>query len=141
MMALRDLTRQREIERAIRDSEQRFRSLSQRLRGNRDRRPGRDRRYNKTLAGKLGFDLAELVGMNVSKLVTLPSRAIVMEKLRHPSDRPWEVECPRKDGTTFPAEVRARGVPYQGRVMRVVAVRDMTELKRARKHCSRKSSV
>ena len=132
LMALRDLTRQREIERAIRDSEQRFRSLSQAaFEGIAIHDQGVIVDINQTLAGMLGFGFAELVGTNVLKLVTLPSRATVMEKLRHPDDRPWEIEILRKDGTTFPAEVRAKDFPYQGRVMRVVAVRDITELKRA----------
>ncbi|HSD84687.1 MAG TPA: PAS domain S-box protein, partial [Anaerolineae bacterium] len=132
LMALRDLTRQREIERAIRDSEQRFRSLSQAaFEGIAIHDQGVIVDINQTLAGMLGFGFAELVGTSVLNLVPSSSREEVMERLRHPGDRPWEIEILRKDGTTFPAEVRARDFPYQGRVMRVAAVRDITELKRA----------
>ncbi len=132
LMALRDLTRQREIERAIRDSEQRFRSLSQAaFEGIAIHDQGVIVDINQTLAGMLGFDFAELVGTSVLNLVPPSSRPAVMERLRHPGDRPWEIEILRKDGTTFPAEVRARDLPYQERVMRVVAVRDITDLKKA----------
>jgi diguanylate cyclase (GGDEF)-like protein/PAS domain S-box-containing protein len=132
LMALRDLTRQREIERAIRDSEQRFRSLSQAaFEGIAIHDQGQIIDVNQTLAGMVGYEPAELVGSDVLGMVAPSSRADVMKRLRQPTDKPWEIEICRRDGTTFTAEIRARDFPYRGRSMRVVAVRDITELKRA----------
>ena len=132
LMALRDLTRQREIERIIRESEHRFRSLSQAaFEGIAIHDQGMIVDVNQTFAGMLGYEFTELVGASVLDLVPSSSRATVIERLQQPTDKPWEIEISRRDGTTFPAEVRARDFPYVGRSMRVVAVRDITELKRA----------
>lgn len=132
LMVLRDLSRQREIERAIRDSEHRFRSLSQAaFEGIAIHDRGVIVDANQTLAGMVGYEPADLIGAGVLDLVAPSSRAQVVERLQLPSDTPWEIEIRRRDGTMFVAEIRARDFPYLGRSMRVVAVRDITELKKA----------
>src|SRR6185369_17086728 len=56
---------------------------------------------------------------------------LVMEKIRSGDEQPYETIDVRKDGSRFPAEVRGRNMPYQGRMVRVIAVRDITERKQA----------
>ncbi len=41
----------------------------------------------------------------------------------------YEAVLLRKDGSTFPAEIRGRMVPYRGHIARVTAVRDITQRK------------
>jgi len=132
LIALRDLTRQREIERVIRDSEHRFRSLSQAaFEGIAIHDRGVIVDVNQTLAGMVGYESTDLIGATVLDLVAPSFRADVVKRLQHASDKPWEIEIRRRDDTTFIAEIRARDFPYLGRSMRVVAVRDITELKKA----------
>jgi two-component system cell cycle sensor histidine kinase/response regulator CckA len=45
-------------------------------------------------------------------------------------ERSYEVVALRKDGATFPAEVCGKPVPYQGRMVRVTSVRDLTDRKK-----------
>jgi PAS domain S-box-containing protein len=48
-----------------------------------------------------------------------------------PSDVLYEAVGLRKDGSTFPGEVCGKVIPYEGRTVRVSAVRDITERKQA----------
>ena len=59
------------------------------------------------------------------------SRALVDEKRRSGDEQPYEHLARRKDGTTFPVEVRGKTLPYKGRTARVTAIRDITERKKA----------
>ncbi|MGE5240366.1 MAG: EAL domain-containing protein [Bacteroidota bacterium] len=132
LMVMRDLTRQREIESVVRDSEHRFRSLSQAaFEGIAIHDRGVIVDVNQTLAGMVGHEPADLIGASVLDLVASSARTDVANRFQHASDKPWEIEIRRRDDTTFDAEIRARDFPYLGRSMRVVAVRDITELKKA----------
>ncbi|WP_155989812.1 EAL domain-containing protein [Thermithiobacillus tepidarius DSM 3134] len=133
LQVMRDLTRQRRAEEAIRESEARFRSLSQAaFEGIAIHEDGHFLAVNQTLASMLGYEPAELIGMHALDLIAPASRELLIERLRSKPDAPAEVEARRKDGTTLPVEIHAKDFSYHGRMRRVVAVRDITELKRAR---------
>ncbi|MHB8534424.1 MAG: EAL domain-containing protein [Sulfuricaulis sp.] len=129
LQMLRDLTRQREAENAIRESEQRHSGFSQAaFDGIAIHDRGVIVNLNPTLASMLGYDQAELIGTQLLELVAAPSRAFVTARLQVKSDESMEIQAMRKDGTELTVEVRARDFPYQGRALRVVAVRDIREL-------------
>ncbi len=131
LQVLRDLSRQRDAENAIRESEQRHRGLSQAaFDGIAIHDRGVIVNLNPALAGMLGYEHAELIGRHLLELVAEPSRALAMERLLATSDESLEVQVLRKGGTTLTVEVRARDFPDQGRALRVIAVRDIRELKR-----------
>jgi signal transduction histidine kinase len=46
-------------------------------------------------------------------------------------DRPYEIEVVRRDGRRIPVELQARSFPYRGQVQRVVAIRDISERRKA----------
>jgi PAS domain S-box-containing protein len=46
-------------------------------------------------------------------------------------EEPYEVTALRKDGTTFPAQIQGRMIQFNGRPVRVTALRDITERKKA----------
>ena len=132
IQVLRDLSRQRDAEDAIRESEQRHRGLSQAaFDGIAIHDKGVIVNLNTAFAAMLGYEHDELMGGHFLEFVAEPSRATVRERLLAKSDESMEVRLIRKDRTILTAEVRARDFPYQGRVLRVVAVRDIRELKRA----------
>jgi diguanylate cyclase (GGDEF)-like protein/PAS domain S-box-containing protein len=129
---LRDLSRQRNAEDAMRESERRHRGLSQAaFDGIAIHDKGVIVNLNPALAAMLGYTDSELMGAHLLEFVAEPSRAIVTEWLLAKSDDSMEIQTIRKDGTIRTVEVRACDFPYQGRALRVVAVRDIRELKRA----------
>ncbi len=129
---IRDLSRHRQGQEAIRSSEERFRRLSEAaFEGIFIHDRGTILDANQTLASMFGRELDELLGLNVLELVDETSRDFVREILIHPIDEPYEVGAVRKDRSRFSAEVRGRHVFHGERMRRVVAVRDVTELRRA----------
>ena len=128
---LRDLSRQRNAEDALRESELRHRSLSQAaFDGIAIHDKGVIVNLNPAFAALLGYEHGELMGAHFLEFVAESSRAIVTERLLAKSDESMEVQAIRKDGSILTVEVRALDFPYEGRALRVVAVRDVRELKR-----------
>jgi len=122
----------------LRESEERFRRLSHAsMEAISIHDANRILDANAALAGALGYDLAELIGMNPLALAAPESRALIRQNLLSGSDQPYEAVALRKDGSTFPVEVRGRNIPYQGRMVRVAALRDLTERKRAEMETTR----
>jgi PAS domain S-box-containing protein len=96
---------------------------------------------NQRFADLFGFARAkDLVGMDPSaRLVTLDSGAVLGEPAT-PDERAAvekEVSGIRRDGSAFPAETQTRAIEYKGKLRQVVAVRDVTERKRAATERSR----
>jgi PAS domain S-box-containing protein len=73
----------------------------------------------------------DLVGLPVEELVAEGSRDHLRERLRAPSPDPVELEGKRRDGIRLVLEVQTRAMSLMGRPVRVAAVRDVTERKRA----------
>lgn len=134
LQAIRDLSRQREADQALRESEMRYRNLSQAaFEGIAIHDKGVILDANQALADMLGYPVEEIVGAHMLELVAPSSREIVMSSFAATTEHPLEIEVVRRDGTTFVAEVRARDFPFEQRELRVVAVRDITELKGAQR--------
>ena len=93
---------------------------------------------NRAAAEMSGYGAAELVGMNVLKLAAPEDRALVRERMRVEGPAPYEARARRKDGSVFPIEVLGRTVPYQGRTVRVAALRDVSLRKVAESALSEK---
>lgn len=78
-----------------------------------------------------GYDRAEVVGKSVYELAGPQSVITVQKHIKEKSEEPYEVYGLRKDGTTFPADIRAKEIKWKGRNARVTAIRDVTESKQA----------
>ncbi|MBI2237903.1 MAG: PAS domain S-box protein [Actinobacteria bacterium] len=116
----------------LRESEERFRSLSDAtteavaIHDN-----GRVLEVNAAFGRMFGMDPSEAVGMSGLELVHPDSLGVVQEHIRDGSEEPYEVTLLHRDGTPFPAHLVGRSIPYRGRTVRVVAVRDLTQRKLA----------
>ena len=129
---VRDITARRSAEQAMRESEERFRLLSEAaFEGIAIADEGRIVDCNEDLAAMLGYRRDEMIGRPVLDFVAPADQAMVAEQHRAESAERYEHVARRKDGSTFQVEVQGRTLPYQGRKLRVSAVRDISERARS----------
>jgi PAS domain S-box-containing protein len=81
---------------------------------------------NRTLEKMFNVSRAEAVGKSVVEFLAPASQDKVLEWMGAKNDEPHEAEGIRKDGSLFPLELQGKTMPYQGRDVRVVAIRDLT---------------
>lgn len=114
------------------DSEERFRSLSDAaFEGVVLSEDGRIIEVNKAVCEIFGYRPSEVFQKPLIDFVTTEEREDVLNKLASRYEESYEVNCVKKDGSIFPAEVTAKMFTYRGRDVRVTAVRDLTEQKQA----------
>jgi PAS domain S-box-containing protein len=118
-------------EEALRESEKRLRSIFEGgFEGIVIHEDGTILDANPAFERTCGYPLSELVGKSVLDLAAEESRDLINEKLRLHPGVPFEAVGLKKDGSSFHAEIVGRDYIYQGRRVRVTAVRDVTERKR-----------
>ena len=117
----------------LRDSEQRFRGLSDAaVEGVLIHENGVLMEANEALARMLGYEVRELVGKNVFDFITVPkAREQLASHMRSGSEQRIEVSGTRKDGAPITVELSGRPTSYRGRPARVATVHDITERKEA----------
>ncbi|MDQ1267099.1 MAG: hypothetical protein QG635_2252, partial [Bacteroidota bacterium] len=86
---------------------------------------------NLQLAEMLGYERSELIGMEVISVVAPESIDIVLNHIKSSSEEAYENILLNKDRTKIIVETQAKSLPYKGRMMRVTAIRDITERKQA----------
>ncbi|MHC4480469.1 MAG: PAS domain S-box protein, partial [Planctomycetota bacterium] len=127
-----DITERKGAREALRESEARFQRLSDAtFEGIVVQRKREIVDASSAFAGMFGYEIDELVGMDGVGLLVPEQRETVMAILESGQTEPYETIGLRKDGTTFPMEVQAREMQWAGETVRVAAVRDITERKRA----------
>ena len=127
-----DITERNLMERELRESEQRFRTLHNASFGGIgifDQ--GLILDCNQGLADMTGYSLEELIGMDGLLLVTPEYREFVLSKVRSDHEEPYEATALRKDGSTFPVQIRGKTIPYKGKDVRVAEFFDLTGEKQA----------
>lgn len=129
---LRDITERKRMEQALRDSEDRFRTLAvATLEGVIIYDEFQILEANRAAAQMFGFTPAEFIGLSVLELVAPASRTLLEEHIVSGREEPLDCQGRRKDGTLFDLEMHGRTCPFQGRTVRMAAVRDITETKRS----------
>jgi two-component system, sensor histidine kinase and response regulator len=119
---------------AMRDGDRGFRGLSDAtFEGIALSEGGRVLEVNKSFVEMFGYGASEVVGMPAVDFVASESREAVAEHISTGSPEPYEAVALRKDGTNFDVEIRGKSSEYQGRVVRLTAIRDITARKRAEK--------
>ncbi len=127
-----DVTERRQAEDRLRESEERFRMLSEAAEeGIVIHDKGIIVDSNQSAARMLGYELNELLGMNSERLATRESWQIMAGHIASGYDKPYEAVGLRKDGSTFPALLVGKPFQYKGKNLRISCIRDLTELKRA----------
>jgi two-component system sensor kinase FixL len=77
-----------------------------------------------------GYELAEMLGRPVTDFITAEFHVQVLEHIQGGSFTPYEFVGLRKDGSTFPAEAHGTMRSWQGRSIRVTALRDLSSVKK-----------
>ncbi len=126
--SFRDVSESRRSEAALRESEARFRRLS-------DASPdgvvitegGTILNANRALERILRYADDELIGMTVAQITAPQSLPTVAARVAQGVEGVYEAVGLRKDGSTFPMELSAKQIMYEGRQARVTVVRDISE--------------
>jgi PAS domain S-box-containing protein len=129
--AVRDITDRKRVEESLRESEERYRILTEvTFDGIAIHDQGILFNVNHGLERMFGYAPGELTGKHILDLVADESRDMVIANMRQGLSGPYESVGRRKDGSTFYVEVVVKSHRYQGREVRLVAGRDITERKR-----------
>lgn len=84
---------------------------------------------NQAMVRLFGYPYDDLLQKNIFDLFTSESRNVI--RPRFSSDQILVLDGRRNDGSTFTLEMQSKTMAYQGRDVRVAAVRDITQRKQA----------
>jgi PAS domain S-box-containing protein len=83
---------------------------------------------NNALLKSFGYtNRRELVGRNLMEVVKEEYRAKVIQNMKAGSTTPYEITIVDANGSLVPVEVQGKPMPYNGKMARVVAVRNLSE--------------
>jgi PAS domain S-box-containing protein len=130
---VRDMTERKKAENALRESEGRLRYFfDATFEGIVLHENGIILDLNQRAVAVLGYETPEeVVGHHVLEFSPASVHDLVRARIAAGSEEPYETVGLRRDGSTFPCEVRGKNVPYRGRTVRVTAIRDLSLRKAA----------
>jgi PAS domain S-box-containing protein len=135
---LRDVTRRRQQEDALKQSEERFRALTAAtFEGIGMCERGMLVELNDQLARILGYERSELIGKPVSMMVAPESVDFVAAAMNAGRETPYRHMALRKDGSRIAVEAQGKVAEWAGRTVRVTAIRDVTEQLRLEERLNR----
>ncbi|MGZ3670452.1 MAG: PAS domain S-box protein [Bdellovibrionota bacterium] len=115
---------------SLAESEARFRLLSEAAsEGVAIHERGRLLVANELMGRMFGYTPAELLDMNILDLAAPDFQELLASKLLAQEDVKYQGLGRRKDGSQFWAEVKGRDAMFQGRPVRLAAIRDISEQK------------
>ena len=129
---LSDITDRTQAEQTLQENEERFRVLSEAaFEGIVFSEKGVLFDANRAFLDIYGYEYEEAVGKPVISFVAPQDRDLVFHRIQSNSEGIYEHKGLHKNGQIIDLEVHGRSVSHQGREMRMTAVRDITERKRA----------
>ncbi len=116
----------------LHESEERFRHLTQAaFEGISISEHGRILDMNDQGLNMFGYGREEMIGKEIAELIAPESRDLVGQAIREGRESIYEHRALRKDGSSFYAEARAKMLQVGRRTLRMTALRDITERKKA----------
>ncbi|MCO4782974.1 MAG: PAS domain S-box protein [Candidatus Cloacimonetes bacterium] len=125
---LTDITDYKRIELELRENEGRYRRLSEAsYEGVGIIQNGIIIDANRSLADMFGYRTYEVLGLPAMTIIDEPSKSIVLENLASNYERAYQIKAIRKDSSVYDAEISHKQIPSQGKNLKVIAIRDLTE--------------
>lgn len=127
-----DITDLNKVQEALRESENRFKMLAEAAyEGIIISEEGKIIDVNRRILEISGFERDDLVGKTVWDFVPDDKQSILQEFASERGEGPFETELYRKGNVRYPAIIQGREFTNQGRLLRMTAIRDITEEKKA----------
>jgi PAS domain S-box-containing protein len=129
---IHDITERKRTEQALRESEARFRQLADStFEAIVIHEKGILLDVNSSFCKMFGYSRPEVIGKPVMEMIAPEWKEQVLENIRTGYDKSYENGVVKKDGTIVMLETLGKPIEYQGRHVRVTAMRDITERKQA----------
>lgn len=128
----RDITKQKLSEEGLRESEERFKIISNAtFEGILFSENGKIIDANDQFLKMYGFKSSkEIIGKNlIDDFVVEEQKTLARKFLRLPLTKPWEVDTIKKDGTVITVESKGQNIPYFGKTIRATVIYNITERK------------
>lgn len=96
---------------------------------------------NRNFTELFGYQSSEVIGMSMMKFVAPAFHPLMKEMMTLGVEKTYESVCVKKNGSVFPVEIRGKAITYQGRLVRVSAMRDLSDRKQAEAERDRSLSL
>ncbi len=127
----RDITDRKKTEDKLQESTKRFRTLSEAsFEAIFLSEKGICLEQNQTAEKMFGYTHSEAIGKQGTNWINPEHRELVKSHMMSGYEEPYEVSALRKDGTSFPAEIQGKMMHFNGRDVRVTALRNINDRKR-----------
>lgn len=129
--AIRDITLRKQAEAALKESEYRFKALSEATReAIFISEKGICIETNEAAVNMFGYSYDEIIGIFGTDVIAPESRELVKSNMMSGFEKPYDAIAQRKDGSKFHAEFHGRMYEYKGKKVRLTAVRDISVRKK-----------
>ncbi len=138
---LRNIVDRTGHEEEFRDAEERFRAMAEAtFEGVIIHESGRIIAANKTLVKMFGYEFGELVGSLIFDLFEQEYRGILERNIATGYEQPYEAVGKRKDKSPVMVEIRGKPLRFRGKLVRVAAIRDVSERREFEEELKRKNA-